>query len=171
MKTTKTTSKRQEKNSISPPGDPNFQLWVLLDQTRDLVAKSREYELKRYKLSRVQASVLYILLRENRGITIAEIANWNIREPHSVLSLINRMEKIGLVKKVRDEDDDKVKITLTDKGREVYLSAPKLSMQMIFSALSEKEKKQLKSILEKVRVHTRELLGIDYSPPFWRINS
>jgi DNA-binding MarR family transcriptional regulator len=138
----------------------------LLDQTRDLVAKAREYELKRYKISRVQASVLYILSRENRGISIAEIANWNIREPHSVLGLINRMEKIGLVKKVREEDDDKVKIILTEKGRELYSSAPKLSMQMIFSVLSEKEKQQLKSTLEKVRLRTRELLGLDYTPPF-----
>ena len=166
MSTPKRINKAQKQNVKSPLGDPNYQLWVLLDQTRDVVAKATEFELKRYKLSRVQASVLYILLRENRGITIAEIANWNIREPHSVLSLINRMEKIGLVEKVRDEEDDKVRIILTEKGRELYMSAPKLSMKMIFSVLSEKEKQQLKSSLEKVRVQSRDLLGIDYSPPF-----
>ena len=166
MSTPKKSSKPKKEKVISLLDDLDFHLWVSLDQTRDLVAKARKVELQRYKLTRVQASVLFILLCENRGVTIAEIADWNIRELHSVLTLINRMEKIGLVQKIRDANDDRTKIVLTEKGRELYLSVPKLSMEMIFSILTNKEKQQLNSILEKVRVQTRKLLGIDYTPPF-----
>lgn len=166
MRTPKQASKNQKKKVVSPLDDPNMNLWVLLDQTRDIVSKARGLELDQYKLSRVQASVLFILLSEDRGMTIAEISNWNVREPNSVLSLVNRMEKLGLVKKIRGTGDDKVKIVLTEKGRKSYTNASRLSIEMIFSVLSEEERQQLNSCLKKLRGKGRELLGIDFKPPF-----
>ena len=151
---------------ISPLDDPDLNLWVLLDRTRDVMSKAREMELDQYKLSRVHTTVLYPLLSESRGMTIAEISNWSLREPNSVLSLVNRMEKNGLVKKIRNADSDKVKIILTEKGRKVYTNAARFSVKMILSVLSEEEKRQLHSCLEKVRSKGRELLGVDYKPPF-----
>ena len=166
MPKSKPTGKTQKKKIVSPIDDPYLSLWVLLDQTRDTIAKARELELDHYKLSRVQVAVLYTLMSENRGLTIAEIANWNVREHNSVLSLVNRMDRIGLVNKVRNANDNKVRIILTEKGRKLYTNASRLSLEMIFSILSEEEKKQLESTLKKLRTTSRELLGIGYKPPF-----
>ena len=166
MRISKKIDENQKKKTVLPLDNPNLKLWVLLDQTRDIISKARELELVQYKLSRVQAAVLFILLIENRGLTINEISNWNVREPNSVLSLVNRMEKIGLVKKIRDAEDDKIKIVATEKGRKLYTGASRLSIEMIFSILSKEEKKQLNSSLRKLRSKARELLGIDYKPPF-----
>jgi DNA-binding MarR family transcriptional regulator len=144
----------------------NMSLWVLLDQARDLVAKVRELELRHFKLTRAQASTLYILLFENKGLTIGDISNWNMREPNSVLSLVNRMEKIDLVKKTRSPEKDKIIINITDKGRKLYTGLTRQSIEMIFSALSNGERQQLKRCLIKVRAKSRELLGMDFKPPF-----
>jgi DNA-binding MarR family transcriptional regulator len=166
MREPKRISKKRKGKILSPLDDPNLNLWVLLDQTRDVISKARELELDHYKLSRVQVAVLFILLMENRGMTIGEICNLNVREPNSVLSLVNRMEKIGLVKKVRNAGDDKIRIVITEKGQKSYTSASRLSIEMIFSALTDEEKQQLNSSLRKLRSKARELLGIDYKPPF-----
>ena len=144
----------------------NMSLWVLLDQTRDLVAKARELELHHFKLTRAQAAILYILIFENKGLTISEISNWNMREPNSVLSLVNRMEKIGLLKKTRTPGRDKIVINITEAGSKLYKELTRQSIDMIFSALSEEEKQQFKTCLFKVRGKSRELLGMDFKPPF-----
>ena len=170
MKSTKRSNTKQRTKQVSPGHDPNMTLWVLLDQSRDLVAKARDLELNHFDLTMAQAASLFILLSNNegRGLTINEISNWNGREPNSVLNLINRMEKNGLVKKTRDPGEAKAIISITEKGRELYSSATRLSIEMIFSVLSEEEKQQLNSCLKKVRSKARELLGLDYKPPFYR---
>lgn len=150
-----------------PITDDNFDLWVLFDQTEEVISKARDLELDQYKLTLIQAKVLFMLTNQNNGgMTLAEISKWLLREPHSVLSLINRMEKIGLVKRVKRPGDDKMRILLTDKGRELYSQTTRRSISMIFSALSQEDKKQLQSYLKKLRDKARSLLGMDYKPPF-----
>jgi DNA-binding MarR family transcriptional regulator len=168
MKNTKRSSIKQRTKQVSPGDDPNMTLWVLLDQSRDLVAKARDLELNHFDLTMAQAANLFILLNNNkgRGLTIKEISNWNGREPNSVLNLINRMERNGLVKKSRDPGEAKAIISITEKGRELYSNATRLSIEMIFSVLSEIDKEQLQSCLKKIRAKSRELLGMDFRPPF-----
>lgn len=144
----------------------NMSLWVLLDQTGDLVAKARELELRHFKLTRAQAAILYILIFEDKGLTISEISNWNMREPNSVLSLVNRMEGRGLLKKTRAPGRDKIVINITEAGSKLYKALTRQSIEMIFSALTEEEKQQFKTCLFKVRGKSRELLGMDFKPPF-----
>ncbi len=166
MKKSKPTSKAQDKKVVSLINDPYLVMWVLLDRTRDTIAKARDMELAHYQLSRVQVAVLHTIMLENRELTIAEIADGNVREHNSVLSLLNRMEKAGLVQKIQDDNFNRIKVRLTEKGRELYASATRLSLEMIFSILSAEEQQQLKSILTKLRTKSRELLGVDYRPPF-----
>jgi DNA-binding MarR family transcriptional regulator len=144
--------------------DPNMNLWILLDQARDVIAKCREMELNHFQLTRVQASVLYILIRENRGMSISEISNWNLRELHSVLSLVNRMSKIGLVTK--NKENGKIKIAITEAGINAYTNSTRRSIEMIFSSLDDNEKKELVNTLKIIRSKGRELLGIGFKPAF-----
>lgn len=169
MKQTKQLIDKEElSKDMSKDADFHLHLWALLFHTHDIIAKARDLELNQYKLSGVQFTVLFILNNENKPLTIAQIASLNMREPSAVLSLIKRMEKLGLVKKFVDQGEDKFKVTLTDKGRKLYNEASRLSLDMIFTSLSTEEKQQLNLCLRKLRVKGRELLGIDYKPPFLR---
>ncbi len=147
--------------------DPDINLYILLDQANSIVTNSVELELKCLRLTQPQARVLTMLSRTNRPVTLDELADWTLKEFNSVSTLINRMEKKGLVKKTKKEDDLKTYITLTEKGSNLYhMQVTERSIHLIFSSLTEQEKKQLDSTLKKVRDTTRDLLGMDYKPPF-----
>jgi len=108
-----------------------------------------------------------MLSREDKPVTLDELANWTLKEFNSVSTLINRMEKKGLVKKTKTNGDLKTYVTLTEKGSEVYhRQVTERSIHLIFEKLTAKEREQLESILKKVRNTTRDLLGMDYRPPF-----
>lgn len=147
--------------------DQEINLYILLDQTTSIVTNAVELELKHLRITQPQVRVMTMLSREDRPVTLEELANWTLKEFNSVSTLINRMEQKGLVKKIKKEDDLKTYITLTEKGSNVYhIQVTERSIHLIFSKLTAEEKKQLDSILKKVRDTTRDLLGLDYRPPF-----
>jgi DNA-binding MarR family transcriptional regulator len=147
--------------------DPETNLYILLDQTDGIVTNAVELEIKHLRMTQPQVRVLTMLSRENKPVTLDELANWTLKEFNSVSTLINRMEKKGLVKKIKKEGELKTYIILTDKGSDLFLKqVTERSIHLIFGKLSDLEKKQLDSILRKVRDTTRDLLGLDYRPPF-----
>ena len=152
---------------ISKRNDPEINLYILLDQTTSIVTNAVELELKHLRMTQPQVRVLTMLSREDRPVTLEELANWTLKEFNSVSTLINRMEQKGLVKKIKKEDDLKTYIILTEKGSNLYhKQVTERSIHLILDKLTAEEKKQLDSILKKVRDTTRDLLGLDYRPPF-----
>jgi len=153
--------KEQKKN------DPHVNLYILLDQVDSLITNAVELELKHLRLTQPQARILTMLSREDTPATIDELAKWTLKEFNSVSTLINRMEKKNLIKKVKKPGDLKTYVTLTEKGSDLYHNkVTERSIHLIFEKLSAKEKDQLELILKKVRNITRDLLGMDYRPPF-----
>ena len=147
--------------------DPIVNLYVLLDQTNSIVTNAVELELKHLRVTQPQVRVLTMLSREDRPVTLDELANWTLKEFNSVSTLINRMEKSDLVKKIKKDGDLKTYVVLTEKGSDLYhKQVTERSIHLIFGNLSDKEKTQLDSILLKIRNKTRDLLGLDYRPPF-----
>ena len=76
--------------------------------------------------------------------------------------LINRMEKDGLVGKVtHSERKNEIIVKLTAKGRDVFDKSTKNSaVHTIMSSLSEKDRKQLKSLLLKLRAKAMKEIGM-----------
>ena len=147
--------------------DPEINLYILLDQTDSIVTNAVELEIKHLRITQPQVRVLTMLSRENRPVTLEELANWTLKEFNSVSTLVNRMEKKGLVKKIKKEGDLKTYIALTEKGSDLFLKqVTERSIHLIFGKLTDQEKKQLDAILRKIRDTTRDLLGLDYRPPF-----
>jgi DNA-binding MarR family transcriptional regulator len=147
--------------------DPEINLYVLLDQTNSIVTNAVERELKHLRMTQPQVRVLTMLSRREDPATLEELADWTLKEFNSVFTLINRMEKKGLVKKIKKENDLKTYIVITEKGSDLYLrQVTEQSLHLIFGKLSEEEKVQLDSILTKVRDTTCGLLGWAYKPPF-----
>lgn len=156
-----------EKIKTAKKNDPEVNLYILLDQTDGIVTSAVELEIKHLKMTQPQVRVLTMLSRQDKPATLEELANWTLKEFNSVSTLINRMEKKELVKKTKINGDLKTYVTLTEKGSELYhKQVTERSIHLIFDKLSSEEKKQLDSILKKVRDTTRDLLGLDYRPPF-----
>jgi DNA-binding MarR family transcriptional regulator len=156
-----------EKIRISKRNDPEVNLYILLDQTDGIVTNAVELEVKHLRITQPQVKILTILSRQDTPVTLEELSNWTLKEFNSVSTLINRMEKKGLVKKIKKNNNLKTYVTLTEKGSKLYhKGVTERSIHLIFDELSEEERKQLKDLLKKVRNTTRELLGLDYKPPF-----
>lgn len=163
----KTTQNQIENIRAMKRDDPEINLYILLDQTSNIVTNAVELELKHLRMTQPQVRVLTMLSREDKPVTLEELANWTLKEFNSVSTLINRMEQNGLVKKIKKDGDLKTYITLTDKGSDLYhRQITERSIHLIFEKLSGEEKRQLDSVLKKVRDNTRDLLGMDFKPPF-----
>ena len=136
----------------SPSVDLNY-LWMILHQARDAIFKLREKELRKFGISTPKAEILFTIEAIGYRATPTEISKRVLREFHSVSSIISRMEKQGLVKKVNDLNrKNLVRVCLTDKGRQVYHEAIKReSILKILSCLTETEAQQLALFLKKVR--------------------
>jgi DNA-binding MarR family transcriptional regulator len=147
--------------------DPEINLYILLDQTDSIVTNAVELELRQVQMNQPQVRVLTMLSRLDRPVTLDELANWTFKEFNSVSTLINRMEKKDLVKKIKKEGDLKTYVILTEKGSDLYhRRVTERSIHLIFEKLSPEEKNQFESILKKVSNTTRDLLGMDFKPAF-----
>ncbi len=149
-------------------GDQDYNLWVLMRQTRDGMMKAREKELGKYGISSIQAALLFTIQAIGDDATPAEISRRLVREPHSVSGLLSRMEKQGLVRRVKDlPKRNMVRVVMTDKGKKTYEQSTKRTMMHeVFANLTEREKKDLWDILEKLRSRSLKLAGIGHELPF-----
>ena len=148
--------------------DEEYKLWWLILHMRRAMRKARARELFQYGISPEEAAVLFITQTRGPRVTPAEISRCILREPHSTFGLLSRMEKKGLVKKVKDLDKKNlIRVVLTEKGRKAYYQSTKReSINKIVSSLSKEERQQLRKLLEKLRDKAFEELGINYKPRF-----
>lgn len=138
-------------------------LWMMLHQSRDAIFKLRERELNKFGISTPKAEILCTIQDIGYLATPTEISRRVLREFHSVSSIISRMEKQGLVKKIHDMGRKNLtRICLTDKGKQIYHEVSnRKTIVDILSCLSETERKQMLSSLRKVRNEALRKLGIE----------
>jgi DNA-binding MarR family transcriptional regulator len=156
-----------ERRTMRKANDPRISLHALLDRTRETIFKAVELELSQCGVSGPQVKIMHLLAQGNGGITLSELSNGTVRELNSISTLIGRMQKKGLVKKVKKPGDDKTYVTLTDKGKDIYNNTiTERSIYLIYDTLSEEEKREFAALLGKLHTKARALLGLDYKPPF-----
>ncbi len=157
----------RNKTDTLKENNPFFNLFVLFILTGDTITNAAELELAQYDVTFPQARILYMLDREKRPVTIQELSRWVMRELNSVSTLINRMEADGLVKKIKKPGDKKTYVALTEKGADLFQNKiTSRAQQMIFSALTESERKEFEVYLRKLLNKARNVLGMDFKPPF-----
>ena len=146
----------------------DYNLWLLLQQVGHAASAARQKELNQYSISNAQVDVLFVIQAIGNKATPAEISRWVFREPHSVSGLLNRMEREGLVRKVKDLDrKNLVRVAITEKGHQVYRQSTKIeSIRKVLSSLSKEEQQQLMSCLETLRDKALEELGVKSKPSF-----
>jgi len=148
--------------------DRDFKLWVLYRQTCHAITTAGENELRQLGISSRQAAVLSIVKTVTVPATPAEISRWLFRQPHTVSGLLNRMEKQGLVRKVKDlERKNMIRIVLTEKGEQAYQRSREVKVvDKILSCLSPKERDSLRTYLKALRKKALEEIGVGYQLPF-----
>ena len=84
------------------PEMDSIYLWTILHQARDAIFRLREKELRKLGISTAIAEVMFTIENIGSEATPTKISRHLLREFHSVSSILSRMEKKGLVKKVND---------------------------------------------------------------------
>ena len=145
--------------------NPYLKTWLLLHQTYNLILRSEDNVFSKAGITTQQHSVLMSIRHMQTPVTPTEVANWLDRNPNGISMLIDRMEKDGLVKRIRDLDDRRsVRLEITQKGNEKLDQATFTGWQLIekiLSAVQEDELLLLTNLLEKVREKAFENLNPD----------
>ena len=130
-----------------------YQLWVLLAQTRNIVNNARNKLVNRRNIPVSQGAALYYIHTDSKGVTIGELARYLFRSHNSVSELVTRMEKKGWLKRVKETSPNhRVRIVLTEEGKEACHQAcsPEFIHEII-SSLTPEQREQLQSLLGIVR--------------------
>jgi len=140
------------------PKDGSEYARYMIGKARLFMFRAREKELKPYNVSPRQANILYIIYNYRRQISLSELAWHSDRKINTLSILMTRMERDGLVKKIRKTPNSTIlKFELTKKGMDTYKRIIKSgSVKAIMSILSDQEQKQLVSMLERI-VNAAEL--------------
>lgn len=140
-----------------------YRLNVLLKVISDALSKLREIEMKKYGITPEQNKALTSIYYLGEEATPSRISRWVFREPHTVLVLINRMQKMGLVKKeAYPKNKHLIRVSLTEKGYEIFESAIKYrSYIKVYNALTKRQRLQLFSILQVLKNSVFENLALD----------
>ena len=148
--------------------DRDYELLVLLHQTCDAMLRARGNDLKQIGISRRQAAVLFIVKAVTVAATPAEVSRWLFREPHTVSELLNRMEKHGLVRKIKNlERKNMIRIVITEKGEQAYQRSREMKViRKILSCVSPKERDNLRTYLKRLRDKALGEIGVGYQLPF-----
>jgi MarR family multiple antibiotic resistance transcriptional regulator len=142
--------------------DKYYSLWLLLILVKDAIHRARQQELRQVGITSSEAGILFYAQALGNRATPAEISRHLFKRPHGISTLINRMEKKGLVRKVNDLDrKNLVRVELTAKGQQAYNHASERAViHRIISSLPKKEIQQLSSSLEKLRGRAFDELGL-----------
>ena len=148
--------------------DEYYRLWLLLSQTRSAIFKVRHKKVGRYLHPNQAAALVSVWVLQGQ-VTPAMLSRRLFLEPHTVSELIMRMEKKGLVSKNRDsERGNVVRISITDKGRQVCMQAMGQNLiREIISVLSDEQRVQLRSCLTILYSETLKELGIEGKAFYW----
>lgn len=132
--------------------DPNDAAGLLLMRTRRAIYKELERAYYQIGISPEQAGVFDQIATKGKA-TINDITRRLLREPHTILGLINRMEANGLIYKEKDTDNHSmITISLTEKGYNTYRQMLDIRKTMVKSTavLTDDERGQLEKLLKKI---------------------
>lgn len=99
-----------------------------------------------FNITNTQINTLNFIIK-NENATVIDLAELMQLSSSSLISILNKLENLGLIERRRSKfDRRKVKTKATDKGYELSKSAPISFEQNIINELHELEKNQLKNL-------------------------
>ena len=140
----------------------NFDLWTLVGKVNHTIVLLRQKELSQYQIPVRQLHVLRVIRTLGSKAKLSEVAKQVERKPHVISKQAVRMENDGLIKRIKNTPKSNIlELQLTKKGLEMAnLSEESESLKVLFSSLSEKERLQMESILQKVLIQSEKLISL-----------
>jgi DNA-binding MarR family transcriptional regulator len=145
------------------------QLWALLHQTSHAIERAREHEVRQFGISMMQSALMWVVKHIEPPATPARISRWLFREPNTVCALLDRMERRGLVRRVKNpQGGGTTAVLLTERGDELRRkSIEEMSViGSIMSSLPDEEIDILITALQKVRTRALVELATIQKEPF-----
>ena len=137
--------------------EPSMQAWLALIRVYEKMQKHASEHLQCYDLSPAQYDVLAQLL-EAPGISQQELADRLMVTKGNVCTLLDRMEKKGLVVREADPSDRRLHaLHLTDEGsrvaREAVPAYARFVQEHMSALLSSEEQDELQQLLSRLDGH------------------
>lgn len=128
----------------------------ILKQINDELAKRANNALKKDGLTFSQAGVILTLgEKQKEGMSIKELSRSICVAQPTMTGIIDRLQEKGIVQSSSDRNDKRIRIvTLTEKGIRCLKNADenkRMAETQFFEGLTEEERDQLITLLEKVR--------------------
>lgn len=133
--------------------DRNFNMVMLLGLTLNMIAKAIKGQVRDSGITSVEYELLILVKELGDQAIPAELSRILLKTPPATTTLLNRMEKSGLVKRKARPGNRKTKIVvMTAKGKEALDSALEHNvLPEIVGALSEETFAELWDILETLK--------------------
>jgi len=148
--------------------DPIFTAWVQFRQAFTAASRLTELKLAKVGLTPIKAYVLWVCRDYEGPLTPAEISRLLFRESNSVVQLLARMEKEGLISRIpKRKGHPFTEVHITDKGKEALRPATKEVMALsanVLSSLSDEELKQWQKLLRKIQQKALEEMHLELVP-------
>jgi DNA-binding MarR family transcriptional regulator len=143
-----------------------MQTWAMLRQTSESIDICEEKQFIPFAplgLTPQQYIILMIIKISRTPLSLTQMADMVDRHANNITIIIDRMEKNGLVKRVRINGDRRsYRLALTPKGEKYYQTGIRENSHLIkeiFDCLSNEELQTLQDLLEKIRVRVNERYG------------
>lgn len=134
----------------------NYDLWMLLVKVHHSLFFLRQKELSPSHIAAQQLQVLRIIQSLGTQATLLAIAKKVERKLDVISRQAVRMEKDGLIKRIKDSPKSRLlRMELTEKGLGMLkISRESESINIMLSVLTEEERRQIYSALNKILVRS-----------------
>lgn len=140
----------------------NLDRWVgyIADNSSKIICDAFSERVMKLGVTRVQWIALYYLGREE-SISQKELAErMNVKES-SIARLLDRMERDGLVERIKNESDKRItNLRLTDRGKEYrikLLPEGEKFEQLLYKGISDEEMQVFTTVLSKMINNIKEI--------------
>jgi DNA-binding MarR family transcriptional regulator len=154
----KEISSEKRSSLIFPPTDA-LNAYLAIQRAYNVVSRTVSRKLAKWRLSVPQYGVI-IQLYDHETLPLSELSRLIFCGNSNLTALVDRMERAGLVQRVSNENDRRVKeLRLTEKGREL---APKVIgeyrpfLHQMMSRLSPEEQRMLTDLVTRLKERLEE---------------
>jgi DNA-binding MarR family transcriptional regulator len=142
-------------------------LFLLFVRTTDVFNRHLDFELSKTDANRTDLAILHNLITHNGSLSPTDLADKAFRSKHAITRAVDNLEKEGLVKRYSVKGDRRrTEVSITKKGLDSAAAKLETRGEMIertFSCLNQKQIRELKAILKKLKAHLLTVNPVDYN--------
>jgi DNA-binding MarR family transcriptional regulator len=139
----------------------------IVDNIRRIFQLLNEHSKKVKRETGLTAPQLWAIktIAESSSMSVSDLAHRIYLHPATVVGILDRLEKIGLVRRVRSHEDRRVvKVELSAQGKALVKNAPEVLQGLLVSGLEHLADKKLTAIGDGLSALV-DILGVKSMPP------